>query len=450
MPETIAPPNPIAPPSVAPTPKAEYRLPPTTATGQRDDPISRAVRERLEAKHGAQPGTTPAKPTAASETKDVPRGTPVAAPATDAKPAAKFAVPDETPPAATPPPAAASDEPPPEILKSASAQLKEVYEKVKAQRDEIMRERDLTKKEAVEYRTRLKTFEDRIKSLEGADSRAKDLEQRLLANEEKLRISAYTQTDEFHTQYVKPVAEATQNAHALVKELLVTTEDGSQRMGSIEDFYAVLGQPNHTTAKAKARALFGEDFATEVFEAARRVREAQQRQSKAVESAALKSQEWLKAQSEREATQRTQLAGMFQSAISALAEKHPGLYTPAEKDEEAAAARAKGEEIANLILHGRPETMPMEEFVATASKAYQRAASWPLKELAIHRLTQELEATKAKLAAYEKSSPDTDSVKRPGGITEIGATPVNVGSGKYGDLSRQMHESLTRRANKGR
>lgn len=449
MPETISPPNPIAPPAVAPTPKAEYRFPPTTASGQKDDPISRAVRDRLEAKHGAQPAAAKPAPQALAPdaAKEVPHGTP--APAPEAKPPAKFAVPDEAPPAAPAAVATASDEPPPEVLKSASAQLKEVYEKVKAQRDDIMRERDLTKKEATEYRTRLKTFEDRIKSLEGADTRAKDLEQRLLANEEKLRISAYTQTDEFHTQYVKPVAEATQNAHALVKELLVTTEDGSQRMGSIEDFYAVLGQPNHTTAKAKARALFGEDFATEVFEAARRVREAQQRQSKAMESAALKSQEWVKAQSERDATQRTQLASMFQSAIAGLAEKHPGLYTPAEKDEEAVAARTKGEELANLILHGRPDAMPMEEYVANASKAYQRAASWPLKELAIHRLTQELEATKAKLAAYEKSSPDTDSAKRPGGITEIGGTPVNAW-GKVDRLSQQMHESLTRRANKGR
>ncbi len=333
-------------------------------------------------------------------------------------------------------------------MKSAPAQLREAYERLKTDFAQRATEGDLTKKELATFRAKATSYEDRIKVLEGADERAKALEKEVLTKDELIRVTAYTQSDEYHNTYEKPVAEATQSAYSLVKDLLVTGEDGQMRTGTPQDFQTVLGQPNHTLAMAKAKELFGDDFGNQVFQATIEVRKALGKRAKALEEAGARSLEYAKSQSERAASSRAQAREAFDRAATELDTKYPGLYTAAPEDTEAKAARAKGEELARMVIvDGKPADMPGERFLSEAAKVYHRAAAWPKDQLAISRLQTELAETKSRLAEYERSSPGVASRQQPGGVkTDAGGAIVTE---RNGDLRAKMHESLERRARGG-
>lgn len=446
-----APTTPIAPPAVpstavAPTPQGEYTLsqhPPTPGRPQ-NNAITEALNRRAgvaPAKESGEPRTIPGQPPRPTEKPQQPSTEKPTAPAPT-----KFVPADDQEP--TPKAAAAPEapkvpgEPSPEIIKSAPAQLREAYERLKTDFTAQATEGTLTKKQLAEFQAKAKSYEDRIKSLESADARAKELEKQVLTYDEQLRVTNYLQHPEFHEKYVRPVAEAMQQGHALTKELITSDEQGNQRYGTEDDFAAVLAQPNYSLMDKKAVELFGERMSVHIVEQAKKVRELQSSQSKAMKEAGLRSQQWLKDQQDRAAQARTTARERFENASKELADKYPQLYRPPEGDNDALAARKSGEELARLILDGQPPEMPAEQYLSAVAKVYHRAASFPMRELAISRLQTEVESLRSKLAAYEKSSPDTSSRQQPAGVTDAGGTIVTAAN----DLSAKMRASLERRA----
>lgn len=470
MPADTATPPAVPSTAVAPTPAGEYKLsqnaPLPTRTNNPD--LAAALAKRAgsppaDAQQGeakvipAQPPRPPAAPAAdALATTDASTAKPADAstkppPAADAS-KAKFVAPDDVdaPPAAdtAKPPATRPPDLTDEEVKSAPAKLRESYARVKAERDSIMAERDLTRKESAEYRARLKGYEDRIKSLESADARVKELEKQVLTYDEQLRITNYLQHPEFHEKFVRPVAEAMQSAVALVQDLIVEdAATGTTRTGTNEDFADVLSQPNTTLAARKARELFG-DLAPQVVEARQRVRAAQEAQARAVKDAGSKSQEFLQRQSEREAAARTEARAAFDRASRDLEARFPQLYRPPEGDQEALAARQSGEDLARLIVEGRPDTMATDQYLASVAKLYHRAAAFPMRELHITRLQGEVEALRSRLAAYEGSTPDTASRQQPGGAPTTDAGGAIVTQSGQKDYKAMMKASLEKRANR--
>jgi hypothetical protein len=376
-----------------------------------------------------------------------PQAPPAKAP-DDEKPAAhvKFVTPDEREPAApsvTPAPAATpSAEPSPEVIKSAPAQLRDAFEKLKADFATRAAEGEVTKKELATYRAKAAQYEDRIKTLESAEGRVKELEQRTLTLDEQLRVTNYIQHPEFHEKFTRPVSEAIQSGRAMVKELMV---QGEQRLGTDEDFDAVLAQPNYTLAADKAVELFGDRMGPAVFEESKRVKAAQQARAKAVNEASLKSQEWLKNRQVRDAESRARARTEFDKAAKELEARYPGLYTPSADDTEALAARQQGEALARIVVDGKPEDMPPEAYLASVAKAYHRLGSWPMHQLKIARLEAELEKTKTRLSAYEKSTPDNGSRQQPGGVKQDAGGVVVGGTTDY---EAMMQASLKERANR--
>jgi hypothetical protein len=179
-----------------------------------------------------------------------------------------------------------------------------------------------------------------------------------------------------------------------------------------------------------------------VFDEAKRVRQLQQAQARAVKDAGVRSMEWLKSQEEYKARQRTEARQTFDKVAESLAEKYASIYRAPEGDKESLAARKAGEDLARLALEGQPEGMSMEQYIQAIAKVYHRAASFPMRELAMSRLQAELEATKAQLAKYEKSTPDADSRKSAAGVTDAGGAIVTSAN----DMKAQMRASLERRA----
>lgn len=444
--------------AVAPTPGKPYNLSEhaPTAPASRNPALTEALNRRAGIRTDPAPSGDNAKFIPSQPPRallDAPAPTPETKPAkptTPDKPAphVKFIAADEREPAATTPTPPDSkpptpSEPAPEVLKSAPAQLREAYERLKTDFATRVAEGDLTRKQLTEFQAKAKSYEDRIKTLESADVRAKELEKQLLTYDEQLRVTNYLQHPEFHEKFVKPVAEAMQSAAAVVKDLMVEQPDGNVRTGTEQDFHAVLGQPNTTLAFKKAQELFGQEFATLVVEERNRVLKAQKAQADAVKDAGLKSQEWLKSQQERAAAERDTARIQFAKVAESIADRYKEIYRPPNEDQEAIAAHQSGKELAELIVNGRPEDMPQERYLENVAKLYHRAASWPMHQLNITRLQKQVETLTQRLSAYEKSSPDTSSRQQPGGVTQdAGGTIVT----KAGELEAKMRASLERRA----
>lgn len=438
-------PPPSTGPTIAPTPSAVYNPAKNASSPSNTVNILPGIREALE----RRAGQAPERPEAAAQPQRQTPGQqqPAPAPAKGADKVAEppqsqqpFVPPDEQPPKPETPPAQPANAPAAQdVGKQAPAQLREAYERVKTERDTILAERDLTRKEAQEYRTKLNTLEERIKALEPVEGRAKELEQKVISMDEQLRVSNYLQHPEFHEKYVKPVADAMQSAISLVKDLIVEGDDGTPRIGTEQDFHEVLSQPNTTLAQRKAKELFG-DLAATVVEARQKVRAAQELQTKAVKNASIESQKWIESQSVREAQERTRARSEFQRKSEELANRYPDLYKAPEGDKEALAARKSGEELASIILEGNVNGEAPDQYLEKVAKVFHRAASSPMRELTIARQRQEIQTLKEKLAAYEKSTPDTDSIK---GVDAGGMAVTPEG----GDMKALMRESLTRRVN---
>lgn len=450
---------PIPPTAVHPTPAAEYKLSdhPPGQTSRGSPELTAAL-----SRHAG--GVKDATPPATSEPKVIPAQPPThtapePAPESAAKPPEKrpadlaphtrFISADDQEPTvpaskeSAAEPAKVPGEPAPEVIKSASAQVREAYEKLKADFTARAAEGELTKKELAKFQLQDKQYKDRIKALESVEVRAKELEKQVLTYDEQLRVANYLQHPEFHEKYVRPVAEAMQAGHALVKELVTADPDGNQRYGTESDFAEVLAQPNYALMDKKAVELFGERMSVHVVEQAKAVRHLQQAQSAAIKEAGVKSMEWVKTQQDRAAAARTTARAAFDKQAETLAEKYPQLYRPADGDEEATAARARGEELARLIIDGQPEGMPNEEYLSRVAKIYHRAASFPMRELAVARLQAQVDELQSKLAAYEKSSPDAGSRQQPGGVKQDAGGVIIPGQD---DLRATMHQSLAERA----
>ncbi len=443
----VANPPPLPAATVAPTPSSTYNLSehaPSVAA-----PSNKKLTDALNRHAGKSPSDAPAEiPGQAriipSQPPRAPLGDGTTLPATDDKPAphVKFIAADDQEPSAptvAPDSKPLANEPAPEVLKSASAQIREAYERQKADLIQRATEGELTKKELLAFKAKATQYEDRIKALESAEGRAKELEKQVLTMDEQLRVTNYTQHPEFHEKFTRPVSEALQAGRAMVKEIMV---QGESRLGTDEDFDAVLAQPNYTLAADKAVELFGERMGVAVFEESKRVKRAQQARAQAFNEASLRSQEWAKSQQARAAEGRTKARSEFDRVAAELAARYPTLYTPSADDKEAVQARQKGEELARIIVDGKPEEMPPEAYLANVAKAYHRAASWPMHQLQLSRVQAELEATKARLAAYEKSTPDGGSRQQPGGVVDAGGSVVT----KAGELEASMHASLAKRA----
>lgn len=360
----------------------------------------------------------------------------------DDKPAphVKFIAADDQEPAAKPAP---KQEPAKteDHSKAPVEKLREAYEKLKTEFSTTAAERDLTRKEMAEFKSKAERYEERIKSLEAAELRAKELEEKVVSYDERLRVTDYLNHPEFHSKYVKPVADALQSAHQLVAEMVVETDEGA-RQATPQDFDTVLRAPNLTEASRRAKELFGPDLASTIVERRQAVLMAEKSRLEAVKNAGLESEKAMKARQAFEAEQRSKAKTEFERISSQLAEKYPQLYKAPDGDKEAESARKAGEELARLILEGQPAEMAPDQYLTNVAKIYHRAASFPMRELAVNRLQAENEALKAKLSAYEKSTPDAEGRKSSDGSTAV--------TSQSADLKSQMRASLESYSKRGR
>lgn len=337
------------------------------------------------------------------------------APATEAPAPTKFVAADDPQADAMAKPvdpAADSSKPPPK-----AAQLREAYDKLKEDFSKAAAEGELTKKELASFRSKATEYESQIKALEPLKPRIEEYEKKLAEYDEKLRIVDYIHHPEFHESYVKPLAEAVKNAHAVVKEMVVENPDGTRRLGNEQDFSAILAAPNRTEAHRIAKELFGE-LGQSVVGFKDQVNIAQRRREAALQESSLKSQEWAKAAAERQHAEATRFRETFQRTKDELAEKYAPIYKPDLNDKEIADTYQRGVEIVNAVMERDPSASN-ESFVQDLARVYHRAATNPVLLLKNQRLQLKIEMLESKLSKFEKSEPSSEGRKESNGNVEL-------------------------------
>lgn len=335
-------------------------------------------------------------------------------------PAKSFELPDEPVPVAPlakvePQPAKEPEKPVPPEPKLEDGkpakidQLRDAYERLKEEHTKAVLAHDVTKKDLEEFRKKSEQFESRIKALEPVEAHAKELEKKVVDYDEQLRIRNYVEHPKFHEEFVKPVADAMATAHELVKQMIVD-ENGSPHAGTPDDFASVLRAGTLTEAVRVAKALFGDDLAQTVVNQRNEVLRLERKQAEGFKSAALKSQEWAQEQTRLQQEKVTKFQSRYQQESKELLSKYGQVYLPPENDKEAREVYERGSKIARDAIHGNPDLQP-EELISAMAKTEHRAASFPLALLKIHRLEQEVEQYKTKLASFEKSVPTVEGRK---------------------------------------
>ncbi len=332
---------------------------------------------------------------------------PVASPAPPASnssessptPTPKFVAPDEAPAKSETAPAQSTPAEP-----SGTKELREAYEARKAELSNLRATGEATAKELETARRDLQLSKERLQALEPLEPKVKEYEQRLLSSEERLRVADYTQSEEFHGKFTKPLAEASQSAERWISQLKVRTDDeGHGRPATSQDFKALLGL-DYGTAFETAKAMFGPDLAGRVMAHYEKVQDVLIQRKEAMDNAALRSQEWLKERQTLQNQTMTERRVAYRRIQDDLAQRNKSIYLPPEGDQEALEAYQTGAKLADLAIEPDPN-MTQEELMTTLAKVRHRAASFPLLALKTVRQDREIEQLKSKLAKYESSEP---------------------------------------------
>lgn len=371
--------------------------------------VDAAIAADLE-KLGADPtpageDLTPYKP---AQAPPAPKPTPT--------PAATAPVKDQPAPAPKPaePPPKAPIQPAAPRKESVNAELRHKAEAAEKRVVELEEAGRLTAKQAEELRSKLESIEPQARMAEVLKQEVEAKAKVAQELEERIKRIDYTQSQEFHESFVKPVAKALEAAYSDVSEMVVES-DGSSRQATKDDFKAILAMPL-TQATHAAKAMFG-DLASEVLAHRRQVLQAQRAQSEAVSEAGRRAEEFARRQAESAKQLQERNQRLYREHLGALESKYKDLYTAEETDKEAFEALQQGRRMADAAIYPQQGATP-DQIIPTIAEVRQRAAAFPLMLVQNKRLQTKLAELEGKLKAYEESAPK-GGTSGAGGATEV-------------------------------
>lgn len=329
--------------------------------------------------------------------------------------------PAPTPPAAngTPTPATVAPAPPatpapePKPKKEGIESVREALERQTNKTRELETSLTATAKEKADAFTKLAELEAKAAKYEKdieSDykprvARLEQAEKEIQRTQEILKIKAYQETDEFHSQFVKPLADARAEATELLAEIIINNGDGTARQATQADFDEVLSARSINEAAEIAQTKFGGMVAQTVVNLRSRIRSLERNRKEAVANAALRAEEYEKHTHAQAAQQRQFFHEKLMQATQAAIAADTDTFTLPEGDAELLAAKTEGEQLADRLLNGDPSLTP-DQFVGEIAKGRKNIIAAPV-------LSKKLAAAKAKIAsleeqlkAYQKSEPD--------------------------------------------
>jgi hypothetical protein len=295
-------------------------------------------------------------------------------------------------------------------------ELRESYERTKAERDEAMAR-------VAEYERKLAEAEARGKDTTVLAEKLAKAEEELRAAQSELRAARREFSPEFVEKYHKPFNEAAEFARSDIEQLVVMDDEAGERQATWDDFVALYRLPKGR-ALMEVRRLFGEEQAPLVIshlnelQRLERVRVAAERQERA---------SWEQREREeaaRLAQQREAVDAMWRRANEDLRAKRPEWFAPDPEDEEGNRLLEDGYKLVDVMFDRNAALTPQQRVLLHA-QVRNRAAAFPRMARKAALLTRRVQELEAALAELRGSGP-TGGGRRGdcGSGVDDGADPV--------------------------
>lgn len=295
----------------------------------------------------------------------------------------------------------------PELRKAYDAQKKRVSQ-MEAELKSIKEERQ--KQTNVSDHPEFKSLKERF---EAAEKKANELA-------EKIRFSAFEQSEEYHNQYVKPFEEAYRVGMAKTASLRtlpkINPDSGEvtepARQATQNDFVALL-QMDDEAAATTAEALFGPSKASLILWHRENVLKANSAREGALENYRKTSGERSKADSERLAQDTKAKQEAWEKNNKMAKEKYPQFFAEAEGDDEGnnllRAGYSRFESAFNggktIDKDGNPSQLTPAQLTALHSEMFNKAAAFNRIAHQNKSLSARVKELESELEAFKNSEP---------------------------------------------
>jgi hypothetical protein len=280
------------------------------------------------------------------------------------------------------------------------------------------------KQEKIDLLKRNKELTERIASIEKNAPKAIQVEALAKENEvlkkqndelqSHIRVVDYSKSAEYAEKYQAPLDSAVATAKDLVGMLKVNepTEDGTpnRRQATWNDF-AKLFNAHPGDLDEQAHAMFGAS-APRVVAKIDEIKALGKRADNAVTESHKLATEHQNRQVAEQTANREKATRLYREAAAELMEKHPQFFKETDGDEEGNKMLRAGFGMVSRI-YAEAKTAPMEKRVRDDAMLHLRAAAFGRTATKLQSVQKELEAAKAELASFKKTSPKQGPTDAP-------------------------------------
>lgn len=308
-------------------------------------------------------------------------------------------------PAATPAPEPAKGK------KDGIEAVREALERAQKRASELEGSLTATAKEKADAFTKLAELEakaskyeqDIEKEYKPRLAKLEQTEKEIQRTREILKIKAYQETDEFHNQYVKPLADTRAEVSELLGELIVNDGD-NQRPANVQDFDEILAAKSLNEAAQIARQKFGPDISQQVVNYRTKIRSLERSRQEAVKNAALRAEEYEKQTQEQHQRASQAFRERLLSEANKLISTDDLLAIP-DDDAELKNSLIEGQTLADRLLNGDQNLTP-EQFVVEIAKGRKAIVGGKVLQTKLARANAEIATLRDQLKAYQASEPE--------------------------------------------
>lgn len=286
--------------------------------------------------------------------------------------------------------------------KAPPKQLREAYEKTKAELAQIKAERDELKKQSSQPKDdpEKKEFYERA---ERYSKRAQELEN-------ELKFAKYEKSEEYQEKYYKPYEQAFASARAKAAAIKVMDAEGNPRQGTPEDFDTYMFIQDDEAAADFAEKVFGKHKSSMEYHR-EQVRSLQSRSQAAVEEYRKKGSEREQQWKENQSKAEKAAAELWQNLNKTALEKYPALFKAADDDTKGTELLTKGFSLADrAFTNGQPlkdgdKPLNPAELLQLRSAMRNKFAAFDFQVHLKRKAESRVKELEAELEQYKKSEP---------------------------------------------
>lgn len=358
----------------------------------------------------AEAGKSPATPTAIAP-PDPPSDTPPVKETPPAQPKREI---EPVKPAATP------AQEPAKGKKEGIEAVREALERAQKRASELEGSLTATAKEKADAFAKLAELESKAAKYESDIEKEykprlvklEQVEKEMQRTREILKIKAYQETDEFHNQFVKPLADTRLEVAELLGELIVSDGE-NQRAATVQDFDEILAAKSLNEAAVIARQKFGPDISQQVVNYRTKIRSLERSRQEAVKNAALRAEEYEKQTQEQHHRANQAFRERLLSEANKLISTDDLLAVP-DDDAELRNSLIEGQTLADRLLNGDQNLTP-EQFVTEIAKGRKAIVGGKVLQTKLARANAQIATLQDQLKAYQASEPEVRARNGGGG-----------------------------------